>query len=143
MRPSEWLGRHFWAKVDRSDPFGCWPWIGYCHPSGYGQLNIERRIYGAHRIAWMITFGTQRGLWVLHKCDHKWCVNPRHLYLGTNALNMQDAISRGRMHAFRWTDDGEFQSWYDDDSLRDLLLDEDLRDSPADYYLGLTARRTH
>ncbi len=132
MRPSEWLGERFWQHVDRSDPLGCWLWQGRRKslevPAShtYGRVSIEGRDYSAHHLAWMIFRGSTRGLWVLHKCDLRQCVNPHHLYLGTLALNTQDAVARGRL-ADWLTDDGEFRSWYDDTSVRDLLLDEDLR----------------
>ncbi len=132
-RPSEWIGQWFWPHVDRSNPFGCWLWTGrrksneVAPESTYGSLSIEGQPYLAHRLAWMITYGSLRGLFVLHKCDVPLCVNPSHLCLGTREMNQQDALARGRLCEFQVSDDGDFGCWYDDDSLRDLLLDEDLR----------------
>jgi len=75
----------------------------------------------------MIFRGSLRGMWVLHKCDVRQCVNPHHLYLGNNDLNVQDAVARGRLADWLVSDEGEFSSWYDDASARDLMLDEDFR----------------
>lgn len=51
----------------------------------------------AHRIAWEMTHGTiPMGLYVLHRCDTPACVNPEHLFLGDQTVNMQDAKRKGR-----------------------------------------------
>lgn len=132
LTPSQWLARRFWRHVDRSEPFGCWLWTGTrqnyeLEPlQTYGRLKIEGRNYMAHRIAWMITYGTTRGLMVCHRCDVPLCVNPHHLALGTNEMNMQDARARGRFHTV-WFDAEGVHDFYESTSLRDFLLDEDIR----------------
>jgi len=76
---------------------GCWLWTKATHRVGYGQFNDACGIRGAHRGAWEATHGSiPEGMHVLHKCDVRACVNPEHLFLGTNNDNMQDKIRKGR-----------------------------------------------
>ena len=52
---------------------------------------------GAHRVSWQLHHGPiPDGLWVLHHCDVGHCVRPDHLYLGTHAENVRDALKRKR-----------------------------------------------
>lgn len=90
----------FLSKVDR---FGeCWIWTGTKDRNGYGRFT--RRINGtpsAHRISWMIFRGPiPEGLFVLHDCpdgkDNPSCVNPDHLWLGTNQDNLKDRNNKKR-----------------------------------------------
>lgn len=77
---------------------GCWLWLGGFGRDGYG--NINGKIYGewlSHRYALAVTGVEIEGLYVLHKCDNPACVNPSHLYAGTQLENMQDAVRRGRV----------------------------------------------
>lgn len=89
----------FWAKV-RKDPDGCWRWTASAD-GGYGQIVFGRRgqqrRWGAHRFSWVLHCGQiPRGLGVLHTCDNGLCVNPEHLYLGTQGDNNRDMVARGR-----------------------------------------------
>lgn len=53
----------------------------------------------AHRVAWELAFGSiPMGMQVLHHCDNRLCVKPDHLFLGTQADNLQDAVSKGRLN---------------------------------------------
>lgn len=91
----EFIAR-FWSKVDRGDPDKCWYWMG-CRASGYGQVWDGKRSIGAHRLSWQITHGAiPDGLSCLHKCDHPPCVNPDHLYIGTQKDNVRDMVERSR-----------------------------------------------
>lgn len=91
--------RWFWGCVDRSSgDNGCWPWLRGRHTFGYGEFTLnEKSSAPAHRIAWELINGPiPDGLFVLHSCDNPPCVNPKHLFLGTQMDNMQDMIQKGR-----------------------------------------------
>jgi hypothetical protein len=84
---------HFWEKVQKTD--GCWYWTGAKLPNGYGAVGLYDTSYYAHRVAWAIYYGDTTKF-VLHKCDNPPCVNPAHLFLGTQLDNMHDCTSKGR-----------------------------------------------
>jgi hypothetical protein len=93
----------FWAKVRRSGPDACWPWVGSQMSRGYGQFMLNGRPEGAHRVAWALLHGPiPDGKHVLHHCDVRRCCNAEtHLFLGTHLDNMQDAARKGRLHVQR------------------------------------------
>jgi HNH endonuclease len=89
------LSERFWLKVRKTPT--CWFWMASLHPDGYGHCWTGSKIVNAHRVAWELTRGPiPKGLNVLHKCDVPMCVNPSHLYLGTQKDNRRDADVRGR-----------------------------------------------
>lgn len=91
-------------RFKRYSPSGdegeCWIWQGSI-ANGYGQLSGPKSVpYKAHRLAYVFAYGSiSDGAIVRHRCDTPACVNPRHLELGTQADNMQDASKRGRLNA--------------------------------------------
>lgn len=77
---------------------GCWLWIGTRDPkTGYGALRIGKKMMKAHRVSWDLYNGPiPDGLKVLHQCDVPNCINPDHLFLGTQLDNVRDMIAKGR-----------------------------------------------
>lgn len=92
------IADRFWPKVRKGR--GCWTWMAAHNRRGYGVVGRGGKNGGmvsAHRVAWEITYGPiPDGLWVLHKCDNRSCVRPKHLYLGTAYDNTHDMLRRGR-----------------------------------------------
>lgn len=110
---------HYVNKNGPSHPYTsalgqCWLWTGTLDRKGYGQFSIRSelqaflehgpRVVKAHRFAYEIAFHTDPGtMFVCHTCDNPTCVNPAHLFLGTNSDNMLDCVRKGRHKHCLWT----------------------------------------
>lgn len=88
----------FWAKVDVRSANECWPWMGGKRDGSRGVITINRRSYSAPRIAWHINVGAPMSddKNACHSCDNPNCVNPSHIWAGTQSDNIRDCVEKGR-----------------------------------------------
>ena len=94
----------FWSKVDRAEPDQCWLWQGAPDKrTGRGSFSILGFSMSAPRAAYLIAKGAVGNLFACHSCDNPRCVNPAHLWLGTNSENIRDAVNKGRVKRARRT----------------------------------------
>lgn len=100
--PERTLEQRFWEKVDKRGPDECWLWtasVTKC--GGYGQFAISTgKPKRATRVVWELVHGAPPGphMFVCHRCDTPRCVNPAHLFLGTQQDNNRDMFTKGRQY---------------------------------------------
>ena len=95
--PKRNIIERFWEKVNIKGFNECWEWMAGRHWDGYGGFWISGKSFKAHRVSWMLQFGKiPKNKFVLHTCDNKSCVNPKHLWLGTHRDNMDDMVRKNR-----------------------------------------------
>lgn len=135
----------FWAKrrlspeerllrsVIKVENGGCWLWMGSTESRrGYGLIRVGNKKVSVHRFSWMLHHDMQpipKGMCVCHSCDTPHCVNPDHLWLGTNLDNMRDMVRKQR-HP------------YGEKSGRAILTEEKVREARKLWASGTIRYRT-
>jgi len=96
-KPFSALPKRFQEKIDISCENGCWRWMACTFNTGYGRAYWNGPDKLAHRVIYTILVGEiQNKLFCCHHCDHPHCVNPDHIFLGTQRENVHDMIQKGR-----------------------------------------------
>lgn len=93
------LLERFWGNVNAPDDGLCWFWLGRLDKDGYGRVRTKPGCtMQAHRFSYELHFAKQApiDLQVCHSCDTANCVNPTHLFIGTQLDNMRDMCAKGR-----------------------------------------------
>lgn len=96
------LLERFMKKVKVDTATGCWLWTGSIDDRGYGVIRVDGKAKKAHRVSWELHRGKigrgkkRHDRCVLHKCDVRKCVNPEHLFRGTQKQNNKDMARKGR-----------------------------------------------
>lgn len=119
----------FWRYVKKTD--GCWEWLGSKTSGGYGQLMVKGengfRPVRAHRFSYQLHYGKIpkgegfHGTCILHHCDNPPCVNPKHLFPGTNRENIDDMKKKGRTADRRGEKSGRAKlTWNDVRMIREI-----------------------
>ena len=121
---------HFMARVAPEPNTGCSLWMGRTDRDGYGKITRAGRTLRAHRVAYELFISPiPKGVHVLHHCDTPPCVNPDHLWLGTNADNIRDRDQKGRAAKQAGEQNGKAR-----------LTDKDARAIRSRYAAGETQR---
>lgn len=99
-RPTEDVLDRILSRIEVGEDNDCWNWKGVCNPHGYPIMQIgsraKRKTCKVHRVLYQELVGKlDKDELVLHNCDNKKCLNPRHLESGNYQKNNQDAWNRG------------------------------------------------
>lgn len=87
-------------NCSRRTESGCLEWTRTRHASGYGGITVEGKVQTTHRLSYSLFVGEiPTGMFVCHTCDNRGCIEPSHLFLGSNLDNVRDMVAKKR-HVF-------------------------------------------
>ena len=96
-RPRIPLSEKIERNITRIPESGCWIWMSTIEDSGYGRVCSGKKPFYAHRASYEQKYGKiPNGMMALHHCDIKSCVNPDHIFIGTQKDNMLDKVLKNR-----------------------------------------------
>lgn len=97
MKMTKSLFEEFFNRIKISAKSDCWEWTGTFSGTGYGKIMLNGVLYSSHRLSYSLFFGEiKNGLYICHSCDNRKCVNPAHLWAGTQSDNLWDMSAKGR-----------------------------------------------
>ena len=136
----------FHTKYTRGHVGGCWLWQKGIGSTGYGMFWLDGAQRNAHRVSFELFVRPvpsgegYHGTCVCHTCDTRACVNPAHLFLGTNADNQRDKAEKGR--AVRQKGEAHGMAKLNDEKVRSIRADtRRSREIAADYGVSPAAVR--
>jgi HNH endonuclease len=95
-KQDDWYRSRLFSRV-RKEAGSCLVYTGDIESGGYGRASYQGKRLRAHRLSYMLSVGPiPAGMVVCHSCDTPPCINPAHLFLGTQSDNMKDAAAKGR-----------------------------------------------
>ena len=110
----------FFSNVQAGTGDACWLWTANTF-RGYGRLWVNGKTQRAHRVAYEIAFGKfPKTMCVCHACDNPGCVNPKHLFLGTQIDNLLDMSLKGRRRFGHVTGERHGQSKLDSQQVLEI-----------------------
>jgi hypothetical protein len=85
------------SNIIKDNNTQCWEWQGALTKRGYGKIKEGIKTFAVHRVAYTLYIGViPKDFNICHKCDNPKCINPDHLFAGTQADNMKDKVKKGR-----------------------------------------------
>ncbi len=100
MIKREPLLERFWRQANIKGPNECWEWKSTKGTKRYGTFKYKNKTWTVSRLAFFISGGklTEGKNCVLHSCDNRKCVNPAHLFAGSNKDNVLDRVRKNRSY---------------------------------------------
>ena len=130
------------AAAATRQPNGCLEWDRARHADGYGHFYLDGRIQLAHRAAWIIANGPiPDDMNVCHRCDNPPCIDPAHLFLGTQSDNVADMVAKGRHMNNRRTHCKRGHEFTEENTRIDDRGNRNCRTCTAEYQRAYNERR--